>query len=134
VPFFVVAYLFFGSLMLGTGSIGSTQREVQQWAMIWSLLAAVPMVFLVVLLHEPHGLLARVLTFVPFSAPIVAIFRLAIDPQNTAWWEIAGSFLVLALSTWLAVRMGARMFRVGILLTGARPRLKEILRQARLGR
>ena len=43
-----------------------------------------------------------------------------------------GSLLVLVASTWVALRIGARLFRVGLLLTGARPKLREILRQARL--
>lgn len=130
--FFPLAYLFFGSLMLGTGSIGSNQREAQQWGMAWSLLASIPLVVFEPIINEPHGLLGRVLTWIPFSAPTVVVFRLSLDPTGIAWWEIAGSVLVLLLSIWLAVRLGARLFRVGIMLTGARPKLREILRQARL--
>jgi len=37
----------------------------------------------------------------------------------------------MVVATWLAIRLGARLFRVGLLLTGARPKLREILRQAR---
>ena len=39
-PFFMIAFLFFGGLMLGTGSLGSNMREAQQLAMVWSLTAA----------------------------------------------------------------------------------------------
>jgi len=132
VLFFAVAYLFFGSLMLGTGSIGSNQREVQQWAMMWSFLAASPMVFLQFLIHEPNSTLARVLTWVPFSAPVVTVFRMTISPDGIAWWEIAGPLVVLVGATWFAIRMSARLFRVGLLLSGARPKFREIIRQARL--
>lgn len=132
VLFFPLAYLFFGSLMLGTGSLGSNQREANQWGMIWSLTVVVPMIFLEVLYREPHGSMARVLTWIPFTAPITAVFRLTVDPAGVAWWEILGAVVVLAAATWLAIRLGAHLFRVGILLTGARPKLREILRQARL--
>lgn len=132
VLFFPLAYLFFGSLMLGTGSLGSNQREANQLGMIWSLTVVVPMIFLEVLYREPHGAMAQALTWIPFTAPLTAVFRLSIDPAGVAWWEIAGAVVVLAAATWLAIRLGARLFRVGILLTGARPRLREILRQARL--
>jgi hypothetical protein len=54
------------------------------------------------------------------------------DPGSLPWWEIAGSLLVLMASTWLAIRLGARLFRVGLLSSGARPSLREIVRQARL--
>ena len=35
-------------------------------------------------------------------------------------------------ATWIALRVGARLFRIGLLSTGARPSLREIVRQARL--
>ncbi len=48
VPLFIVGFLFFGSLMLGTGSLGSNMREAQQLAMVWSLTAALPMMMMAV--------------------------------------------------------------------------------------
>ena len=129
---FPLAYLFFGSLMLGTGSLGSNQTEATQWGMAWVLLAAVPLVMLQSLLDEPHGVAAHVLTWLPFAAPTVIVFRLTVDPGGIAWWEIAGAVLVLFGSIWATIRLSARLFRVGIMLTGARPKLREILRQARL--
>ena len=46
--------------------------------------------------------------------------------------RIDSAFVAMVVATWLAIRLGARLFRVGLLLTGARPKLREILRQARL--
>jgi ABC-2 type transport system permease protein len=130
-PFFVLAFLFFGSLILGSGSLGSNMREAQQLAMVWSLLAALPMMLMVVLLRDPHGVVARVLTWLPISSGPVAILRVSTDAASVAWWEIAGALLVLLASTWLALRLGARLFRIG-LLSSSRPSLREIVRQARL--
>ena len=128
----VTAYLFLGSLMLGTGSLGNNFRESQQFSMVWSLSMVVPMMFMQVLIFDPHGTLARVFTWIPFTAPITTVFRLALEPEGIAWWEVVGSWLVLVASTWLALHLGARLFRVGVLMSGARPKLREILRQARL--
>jgi ABC-type Na+ efflux pump permease subunit len=118
--------------MLGTGSLGSNMREAQQLAMVWSLTAALPMMMMAVLLREPHGTVSRVMTWMPFSAGPLIIFRASTDLEALAWWEVAGAFAVLVLSTWLALRLGARLFRIG-LLSASRPKLGEILRQARLG-
>jgi ABC-2 type transport system permease protein len=130
-PLFLIAFLFFGSLMLGTGSLGSNMREAQQLAMVWSLTAALPMMMMAVLLREPHGVVARVMTWLPFSAGPLIMFRASTDIDSLAWWEVAGSFVVLIASTWFALRLGARLFRVG-LLSSSRPKLREVLRQARL--
>ena len=130
--FFLAAYLFLGSLMLGTGSLGNNVRESQQFSMVWTFLTVIPLVFLQVLMMEPHATLGRVLTWIPFTAPVTVVLRTALDSSGIAWWEIVGSFVMMVVSTWVAIRLGARLFRVGLLLTGARPKLREILRQARL--
>lgn len=129
---FITAYAFLGSLMLGTGSFGGNVRESQQLGMFWAFLATLPLMFLPLLLAEPHSFVAHVLTWIPFSAPATLVFRMSLDPDAISVWEIAGSLSVLLLSTWVAIRVASRLFRVGLLLTGARPSLREIWRQARI--
>jgi ABC-2 type transport system permease protein len=132
IPFFILAFLFFGGLMLGTGSLGSNMREAQQLAMIWSLTAALPMIMMGLLIREPHGVAARVMTWIPITAAPLVMLRASLDPGYLAWWEVAGAMVVLAISSWVALRIGARLFRIGLLSSGSRPSLREVLRQARL--
>jgi ABC-2 type transport system permease protein len=132
VPLFLLSFLFFGSLILGTGSLGANMREAQQLAMVWSLTAALPLMLMSILIRDPQGTVARVLTWIPFSSGSLIMLRASMDPGSLAWWEIAGAMLVLVASTWFAIRFGARLFRVGLLSAGARPSLREIVRQARL--
>lgn len=131
--FFPLGYLFFGSLMIGSGSLGKSRREAQQWGMAWAFLAVVPLLFLEMLIREPHGTAAHALSWLPFSAPITVVFRATLAPEALSWWEIAGPAFVLAACIWLVLKVAARLFRVGLLLTGVRPTLREIARQARLG-
>ena len=132
VPFFVAGYLFMGGLMLGTGSLGSNLKESQQLSMFWTLPSIIPLVFMQILVTEPHSILGKILIWIPFTAPVTVVLRAALDISGIAWWEIAGSFAMMAAAIWISIRLGARLFRVGLLLTGARPKLREILRQARL--
>jgi ABC-2 type transport system permease protein len=131
-PLFIVSFLFFGSLMMGSGSLGSNMREAQQLAMVWSLTAALPLMMMGPLIQDPHGVVARVLTWVPITSAAVVVLRASLDAGALAWWEAAGAFVVLVVSTWVAIRIGARLFRIGLLSSGARPSFKEIIRQARL--
>jgi ABC-2 type transport system permease protein len=117
---------------LATGSLGSSVAETQKLTLGWAMLAVLPLMMLVVLLEEPHGAVGQVLTWIPFSAPLTVIVRMSLDPGGIAWWEVVGALLVLVASTWLSIRFGARLFRVGLLVSGSRPSLREILRQARL--
>jgi ABC-2 type transport system permease protein len=132
IPLFLISFLFFGSLILGTGSLGANMREAQQLAMVWSLTAALPLLLMSILVREPHGTVARVLTWIPFSSGSVIMLRAGLDSASLAWWEIAGATLVLIVSTLLAIRFGAGLFRVGLLSAGSRPGFREIIRQARM--
>jgi len=130
--FFIAAYFFYGAIMLAFASFGNTQLEVQKLGSFWTLLAALPILFFPALLNAPHGTLARVLSWIPFTSSLTVLGRLALDPDGMAWWDLALALTILVISTWLALKMGARLFRIGLLAMGSRPKLREIWRQARL--
>jgi ABC-2 type transport system permease protein len=129
--FFVLGYLFLGSLMLATAALGANAAESQKLTVGWAMLAILPLMVLVILLDEPNGTLGQVMSWIPFTSPLTVIIRLAVEPAGIAWWEVVGVMAVLIGSTWLSIRVGARLFRVGFLLTGSRPSLAELWRQAR---
>ena len=128
---FVLGYLFLGSLMLATAALGANAAESQKLTMGWAMLAILPLMVLVILLEDPNGILGVVMTWVPFTSPLTVIIRLSVEPSGVGWWEVVGAIAVLVVSTWVAIRVGARLFRVGFLLTGSRPSLAELWRQAR---
>jgi ABC-2 type transport system permease protein len=129
--FFILGYLFLGSLMLATAALGANAAESQKLTMGWAMLAILPLMVLVVLLDDPNGILGQTMTWIPFTSPLTVIIRLAVDSSGIAWWEVTGSMAVLLISTWASIRIGARLFRVGFLLTGSMPSLAELWRQAR---
>jgi len=69
------------------------------------------------------------LSLIPFSAPIAMPVRWAAGTLPTS--EVALSLVVLALAivgvTWVA----ARIYRVGMLMTGKRPSVRELVRWVR---
>jgi ABC-2 type transport system permease protein len=134
IPFFVAAYLFTGSLMLGLSSLGGTMREAQQWSAVLTIPTIVPLMMFGAIIDTPNGLIATILTFIPFTAPLTVLMRAALEPSGLPAWQIALSFLVMVVSTLIALKIGARLFRVGLLLTGSRPSLAQLWRQARPAR
>ncbi len=129
---FVIGYLFYGSLMLATGSLGSSAAESQKLTLMWGMLALLPMLFAPMFLDDPHGLGPLVMHWVPFTAPLAIVLRMAQDPAGVEAWELVGSVGVLLVCTWLSVRIGARVFRVGVLLSGGWPGWRQVLRQAEI--
>lgn len=129
---FVIGYLFYGSLMLATGSLGRSASESQKLTMMWGMLALLPMLFLPAFLDDPNGLGPLIMHWVPFTAPLAIVLRMAQDPDGVAAWEIGGSVGVLVVCTWLSIRIGARLFRVGVMLSGGWPGWRQVLRQAEI--
>ncbi|PYT07364.1 MAG: hypothetical protein DMF49_08375 [Acidobacteria bacterium] len=126
---FVLGFLLYGTLMTGTGAIGTNFRESQQYAMVWSLFSAVPMLFLPLIIDAPNGVAARVLSLMPLTAPVSLMLR--VGAGAVPWWEVTLSLVLLAGSIWLALRLAVRVFRTAILLYGKRPGFFEVLRWLR---
>ncbi|MEE9291451.1 MAG: ABC transporter permease [Acidobacteriota bacterium] len=128
--FFVLGYLMIGSLMTGTGALGTSARESQQLAAIWSLATVIPpAATFPLILEEPNGLLARCLGWFPLSAPITMMIR--IGTGQVPLWDILVAILCLLAAVYLSVRLAAALFRLGLLMHGSRPSLKQIIRQLR---
>lgn len=127
--YFVLAFLLYGTLITATGVIGTNAKDMQQYGMFWSIGSAIPMVFMEVLLRDPHGTTARILSYFPLTSAVTMMIR--IGSEGVSWWEIPLTLGVLALSAWIALRFAARVFRTGLLMYGKRPTFLEILRWMR---
>ncbi len=128
--FFVLGYLMIGSLMTGTGALGSNARETQQFAAIWSLMTVLPPALTwIVIFDQPNGWIARGLGWFPLTSPITMMLRLGTG--QVALWDFLVAVILLAGGVYLAIRVSGALFRLGLLMYGKRPTLREILRQVR---
>lgn len=127
--YFVLGYFFYASLYAAIGAMVSSDQEAQQAQMPVILLLIVPMMSMNLVANDPRGTGAEVLTQLPFSSPILMPMRYLLGGATPA--SVALSLAILALSTWLAAWLAARIYRVGILLYGKRPSLRELARWLR---
>ena len=77
-------------------------------------------------LQDPTGTLAVVTSFVPFTAPLVMVVRIAVG--EVATWEVLLSIAILLLSVQLLVLVAGRIYENGLLKTGSRLKLREAWR------
>lgn len=129
--FFLAGYALFGALMLGVGAVADTARHAQQLSGIFTLAAMIPFMFSFVIIQWPNGLFARVLTFIPVTAPITVMFRMSAGNLSTV--ELAGALAILVTFAWLALKGAGRLFRVSLLLYGNRASPAQIWRWLREG-
>jgi ABC-2 type transport system permease protein len=69
------------------------------------------------------------MSWVPFSAPIIMPMRMTATPVPAL--EIVGSLLGVAAGCLAAIWLSARIYRVGLLMYGKRPNLRELARWIR---
>lgn len=122
--FMVMGFLFYGSLLAGMGSLGSTYKECQQLSAVVILCACVPIMMPTVFVSDPNSMVPRALSMIPFFSPIGMTLRLG--SGEIAMWEVGVSFLILAVSTWGAIKIAAKLFRAGTLMRGKTPGVREI--------
>jgi ABC-2 type transport system permease protein len=79
--------------------------------------------------NDPRSTTAAVLTMVPLWSPMTMPMRYVLGGATLG--EVALSLGILVISTYLVVRAAAKIYRVGILLYGKRPSVREMLRWLR---
>ncbi|MBC7224971.1 MAG: ABC transporter permease [Anaerolineae bacterium] len=129
VVYYLLGFLVYAVLMGSVGALGTTMQESQQLAGIFSMLAAVPMMVSGFLFANPNMPIARVLSWFPLTAPTMMMIRLPLADVPTV--DIVGSVVLLVLSVPGVLWVGAKVFRMGLLMYGKRPSLSQVWRALR---
>jgi ABC-2 type transport system permease protein len=129
VVFFVLGYFLYTALYAAVGAVCNTEQEAQnfQAPVQWSLMLTMFSTFY--FLKDPDSTLAVVVSLIPLFAPMVMFMRITL--MNPPLWQIALSIVLLLLTLALLFKGVAKVFRIGILMYGKRPTVREVLRWAR---
>lgn len=128
--FFVAGFIFYAALFGAVGAMVSNQEDVQQAAMPVMLLLVASLIFMQPILLNPSSTLAVTMSILPFSAPLMMPLRMSLI--NVPWYEIAGALASVVLGCAIAIWASARIYRIGLLMYGKRPSVRELIRWIRL--
>ncbi|MEO0480846.1 MAG: ABC transporter permease [Planctomycetota bacterium] len=128
VGYFLAGYLLYGAILVAMGSVCNSLKEAQNLMQPVMMLLLVPLIAMVFVVQEPNGTVAKILTYVPLYTPFLMMNRAGGPPPT---WEYIVSTIVILVSLWFAFRAAAKVFRVGILMTGKPPKVREVLRWLR---
>jgi ABC-2 type transport system permease protein len=124
--YFLFGFLLYSSVAVALGAMTNSEQELQQLNLFLTLPLLFCMLMLVTVIKSPDSPLARVVSLIPFCSPLVMNFRISIgSPQP---WEIALSFALMIVTTAAILWVSSRIYRVGILMYGKKPNVREILR------
>lgn len=125
--YYVLGFLLIAALFAGVGSVCNTLKEAQSLMMPINLVIFVPMMLWFYVLRSPNSALSVVLSLIPPLTPFIMVLRLC-SGEAIPVWQVAVSNVLLAAGVAGAMWAAAKVFRVGILMYGKPPSLKEIVR------
>ncbi len=124
VPYFVLSYFLYGSLMAGIGAVVTSTREGSLLTTMLVVPVMLPILFIMVIVEHPDGVLSVLLSMFPLTASITMIMRLTLT--DVVWWQLALSLAALLGGVVLAIWLSARLFRTTTLLAGKKLSFREI--------
>ena len=127
--FFIAGYFLFSVILAGIGSATTSAKEAGPIIAIVILPAIIPAALPTVVLGAPDGAVARVLSFIPFTAPSTMMLRIGSADVSNA--EVLASLAVTAVAGVVMLFVSARVFRAGLLLYGQRMTLGAVWRAVR---
>jgi ABC-2 type transport system permease protein len=119
----------YGAIATALGSLSSDMKDAQSLGFP----AMVPLIlslFLVIsIIRDSSNSYAVWISLIPIFTPMVMMFRQAAPGVVPVWQQIAGITGVILFALF-SVWVGGRIFRVGLLVQGKIPKLKNIIRWA----
>lgn len=124
VAYFLAGYLLYAAILVALGSVCDSLKEAQNLLQPVFILLIVPLLAMLPVVQDPNGMIARVMTYIPIYTPFLMMNRAGGPPPA---WEYFASTVVIVVSLVIAFWAAGKIFRVGILMTGKPPRIREIL-------
>ncbi len=128
--FFLLGFMFYTSLFAAVGAMVSNQEDVQQAQLPVMMPLIASIVFMPAVLANPSSTLSKVISWIPISAPIIMPMRMTMVPVS--WPELAATLAGVAVACYAAIWVSARIYRVGLLMYGKRPTMRELVKWIRM--
>jgi ABC-2 type transport system permease protein len=127
--FFVIGYFMFSIMFSIVGASVNTDQEAQQFAAPITYLMLIPFIIGIMVTQNPNTLVVVIASLFPLFTPTLMFMRVSVAVP--AFSQIALSIVLSILFTMFLAWLGAKIFRVGILMYGKRPKVNEIFKWVR---
>ncbi|MEE8277722.1 MAG: ABC transporter permease [Thermoanaerobaculia bacterium] len=126
---FLLGYFFYATFYAMLGAAFNSPQEAQQLAFVVVIFVVAPWIFFMPVINDPDSTLAVVTSLIPVFTPFLMMLRIAVK-MPPAWQILLGDLLTLGLCA-VMIWLAARIYRVGILMHGKKPTLRELWRWVR---
>jgi len=129
--FFAIAFFMISSMMGAIGAAVNEVREAQTLMMPVILIIMIPYMLWMPISRDPNSTYATVLSFLPPINPFVMMLRLTSSTPPPVW-QVWLSILIGVAGVYAALRIAAKVFRVGLLMYGKPPNFKTLMKWVRM--
>lgn len=123
--FFIGGYLIYASIFSIIGAAVDNAQDTQQFVLPVTLIFVFALYAGIYSIQNPDGPLAFWCSLIPLTSPIVMMVRI---PFGVPIWQVLLSIAILYISIVLVVKFAAKIYRVGILMYGKKPNIKEVIK------
>lgn len=127
--FYLTGFFLYSTLFAAVGSIVSRTEDLGQSVLPITMLTIVGFYIALFGLSQPDHILIVICSYIPFFAPFIMFLRIGLSEPAT--WEIAVSIGILLATIFAIGWISAKIYRVGVLMYGKRPSMKEIVKAMR---
>lgn len=127
--YFIIGYFMYSILFSIVGASVNTDQEAQQYAAPITYLLIIPFIIGIMVTQNPNTPVVLIASLFPLFTPTLMFMRISVAVPS--FFQIAISILMSSLFTMFLAWLGAKIFRVGILMYGKKPTIKEIIRWIR---
>lgn len=124
VVYFILGFLLYSAVLGAIGSAVNNIQEAQPYITPVTMLMVLPMILMFPVVKDPTATWVRVLSYFPPLTPFLMVNRSAATPPLV---DYIATTALLVITVALVLYGSGRIFRVGLLNTGAPPKVKELL-------
>jgi ABC-2 type transport system permease protein len=129
VLFFLLGFFLYSALYAALGAAAEDEQNLGSLSWPVLIFLMIPMVGVGAIVMNPASPIVAVMSLFPLTAPIVMFVRLMLSEPDA--WQVVLSVVLLLSSILGVMALSAKIFSVGILMTGRRFRWGDILRWLR---
>jgi ABC-2 type transport system permease protein len=126
IAFQILACMLFGAITIAIGAACTDIKETQSLMAPVMMVLVMPMMVWFPVVQEPTSSFSMWLSFFPLATPMLMMLRMAATPIIPMWQPLVGMLLV-TITTIACVFAAGRVFRIGLLIQGKSPKMRELL-------
>src|SRR4051812_38098138 len=126
---FILGFFAYASFYAAIGASFNNLQEAQQVASIAVVFIVAPVMVINQIINDPSSTMAVTMSLIPLFTPLIMPLRIAIEMPPA--WQLALAYGLTLAFVLAMIWVCSRIYRVGILMYGKKPTLKEIVKWTR---